>query len=108
MLNVQWVPALVVVSTNGERILHCINRNHLAHIYLREKSRNQKICRMQVTVSNKHTYYQRTISEAAMKVVKTGSSRSGTDERGKCDNVGLSAACPSNEATIRSVVVAVA
>ena len=41
-------------------------------------------------------------------VVKTGSSRSGTDERGKCDNVGLSAACPSNEATIRSVVVAVA
>ena len=40
--------------------------------------------------------------------VKTGSSRSGTDERGKCDNVGLSAACPSNEATIRSVVVAVA
>ena len=45
----------------------------------------------------------------AMRVcVKTGSSRSGTDERGKCDNVGLSAACPSNEATIRSVVVAVA
>ena len=40
--------------------------------------------------------------------VKTGSSRSGTDERGKCDSVGLSAACPSNEATIRSVVVAVA
>ena len=40
--------------------------------------------------------------------VKTGSSRSGTDERGKCDNVRLSAACPSNEATIRSVVVAVA
>ena len=40
--------------------------------------------------------------------VKTGSSRSGTDERGKCDNVGLSAACLSNEATIRSVVVAVA
>ena len=40
--------------------------------------------------------------------VKTGSSRSGTDERGKCDNVGLSAVCPSNEATIRSVVVAVA
>ena len=40
--------------------------------------------------------------------VKTGSSRLGTDERGKCDNVGLSAACPSNEATICSVVVAVA
>ena len=40
--------------------------------------------------------------------VKTGSSRLGTDERGKCDNVRLSAACPSNEATIRSVVVAVA
>ena len=40
--------------------------------------------------------------------VKTGSSRSGTDERGKCDSVGLSAACPSNEAMIRSVVVAVA
>ena len=40
--------------------------------------------------------------------VKTGSSRSGTDERGKCDIIGLSAACPSNEATIRSVVVAVA
>ena len=40
--------------------------------------------------------------------VKTGSSRSGTDERGKCDNVGLSAACPSNEATIHSVVVVVA
>ena len=39
--------------------------------------------------------------------VKTGSSRSGTDERGKCDNVGLSAVCPSNEATICSVVVAV-
>ena len=41
-------------------------------------------------------------------IVKTGSSQSGTDERRKCDNVGLSAACPSNEATIRSVVVAVA
>ena len=40
--------------------------------------------------------------------VKTGSSRSGTDERGKCDNIGLSAACPSNEATICSVVVVVA
>ena len=40
--------------------------------------------------------------------VKTGSSRSGTDKRGKCDNVGLSAACPSNEAMIRSVVVVVA
>ena len=40
--------------------------------------------------------------------VKTGSSRLGTDERGKCDNIGLSAACPSNEATIHSVVVAVA
>ena len=40
--------------------------------------------------------------------VRTGSSRSGTDERGKCDNIGLSAACPSNEATIRSVVVVVA
>ena len=40
--------------------------------------------------------------------VKTGSSRSGTDERGKCDNVRLPAACPSNEATIHSVVVAVA
>ena len=40
--------------------------------------------------------------------VKTGSSRSGTDERGKCDNIGLSAACLSNEAMIRSVVVAVA
>ena len=40
--------------------------------------------------------------------VKTGSSRSGTDERGKCDNVGLSAVCPSNEATIHSVVVVVA
>ena len=41
-----------------------------------------------------------------MVVVKTGSSRSGTDERGKCDNIGLSAACLSNEAMIRSVVVA--
>ena len=40
--------------------------------------------------------------------VKTGSSQSGTDERGKCNNIGLSAACPSNEATIRSMVVAVA
>ena len=40
-------------------------------------------------------------------VVKTGSSRSGTGERGKCESVGLSAACPSNEATIRTVVVAV-
>ena len=39
--------------------------------------------------------------------VKTSSSQSGTDDRGKCDSVGLSAACPSNEATIRSVVVAV-
>ena len=39
--------------------------------------------------------------------VKTGSSQLGTDERGKCDNVGLSAACLSNEATIHSVVVAV-
>ena len=39
--------------------------------------------------------------------VKTGSSRSGTGERGKCDSVGLSAACPSNEATIHSMVVAV-
>ena len=40
--------------------------------------------------------------------VKTGSSQSGTDERGKCDSVGLSAACPRNEATICSMVVAVA
>ena len=39
--------------------------------------------------------------------VKTGSSRSGTDERGKCKSIGLSAVCPSNEAMIRSVVVAV-
>ena len=40
--------------------------------------------------------------------VKTGSSQLGTDERGRCDSIGLSAACPSNEATICSVVVAVA
>ena len=40
--------------------------------------------------------------------VKTGSSRLGTDERGKCDNVRLSAACLSNEATICSMVVVVA
>ena len=39
--------------------------------------------------------------------VKTGSSQSGTDERGKCESVGLSAACPSNEAMIHSVVVVV-
>ena len=41
-------------------------------------------------------------------VVKTGSSRLGTDERGKYDSVGLSAACPSNEAMICSMVVVVA
>ena len=40
--------------------------------------------------------------------VKTSSSQLGTDERGKCDSIGLSAACPSNEAMIHSVVVAVA
>ena len=40
--------------------------------------------------------------------VKTGSSQSGTEERGKCDSIGLSAACPSNEATICSMVVVVA
>ena len=39
--------------------------------------------------------------------VKTGSSWLGTDERGKCDSIGLSAACLSNEATICSMVVAV-
>ena len=39
--------------------------------------------------------------------VKTGSSRSGPDEGGKCDSVRLSAACPSKVAMIRSVVVAV-
>ena len=39
--------------------------------------------------------------------VKTSSSRSGTDERGKCDSVRLSAVCLSNEATICSVVVVV-
>ena len=40
--------------------------------------------------------------------VKTGSSRSGPEEGGKCESIGLSAACPSKVATIRSVVVAVA
>ena len=40
--------------------------------------------------------------------VKTGSSRSGPDEGGKCDSIRLSAVCSSNEATIRSVVVVVA
>ena len=40
--------------------------------------------------------------------VKIGSSQSGTDERGKCESIGLSAACPSNEATICSMVAAVA
>ena len=39
--------------------------------------------------------------------VKTGSSRSGTDERGKCESVRLSATCLSNKAMIHSVVVAV-
>ena len=39
--------------------------------------------------------------------VKTGSSRLGPDEGGKCDSVGLSAACPSKVATMCSVVVAV-
>ena len=46
--------------------------------------------------------------EALWLCVKPSSSRSGTDESGNCENVRLSAACPSNEATIRSVVVAVA
>ena len=40
--------------------------------------------------------------------VKTGSSQSEPDEGGKCDSVGLSAACPSKVAMIRSMVVAVA
>ena len=40
--------------------------------------------------------------------VKTSSSRSGPDEGGKCDSVGLSAVCPSKVATIRSMVVVVA
>ena len=40
--------------------------------------------------------------------VKIGSSQSETDKKGKCESVRLSAACLSNEATIRSVVVAVA
>ena len=40
--------------------------------------------------------------------VKTSSSQLGTDERGRCDSIRLSAACLSNEATICSVVVAVA
>ena len=41
-------------------------------------------------------------------IVKTGSSQSGLDEGGKCDSVGLSAACPSKVAMIRSMVVVVA
>ena len=40
--------------------------------------------------------------------LKTSSSRSGTDEEGKYNSIRLSAACPSNEATICSVVVVVA
>ena len=40
--------------------------------------------------------------------VKTSSSQSGPDEGGKCDSVGLSAACPSKVAMIHSMVVAVA
>ena len=40
--------------------------------------------------------------------VKTGSSQLGPDKRGKCDSVGLSAACPSKVAMICSMVVAVA
>ena len=39
--------------------------------------------------------------------VKTGPSRLGPHEGGKCDSIGLSAVCPSKEATICSVVVAV-
>ena len=39
--------------------------------------------------------------------VKTGSSQSGPDKGGKCNSVGLSAACPSKVAMIRSVVVVV-
>ena len=46
--------------------------------------------------------------EKSDNTVKTGSSRSGPEEGGKCESVGLSAACPSKVATIRSVVVAVA
>ena len=43
-----------------------------------------------------------------VEAVKTGSdSRLGTDKRGKCNSVGLSAAYPSNEATICSMVVAI-
>ena len=43
-----------------------------------------------------------------MTPVKTGSPRSETEERGKCDSVGLSAVCLNKVAMIRSVVVAVA
>ena len=39
--------------------------------------------------------------------VKTGSSRLGPDKGGKCNSIGLSAACPNKVAMIRSVVVAV-
>ena len=39
--------------------------------------------------------------------VKTSSSRSGPEEGGKCESVGLSAACLSKVAMICSVVVAV-
>ena len=39
--------------------------------------------------------------------VKTSSSQSGPDEGGKCDSIGLSAACPSKVAMIHTMVVAV-
>ena len=40
--------------------------------------------------------------------VKTGSSQSGPNEGGKCDGIGLSAACLNKVAMICSVVVVVA
>ena len=41
-------------------------------------------------------------------IVKTSSSWLGPDKEGKCESVGLSAACPSKVAMIHSMVVAVA
>ena len=55
---------------------------------------------MQADVQNQNPEFDAT--------VKTSSSRSGPDEGGKCNSVGLSAVCLNKVATIRSVVVAVA
>ena len=101
-------PIWVVINTYGNRFGGVVaqGKDWCTMKAIFQKVRGRCILFTSTELDSVKRIYKETIAEA-IGIVKTGSSQLGPDEGGMCNSIGLSAACPSKLATIRSMVVVV-